>query len=45
MNLQPHEVSNDLAGYAIGIYGGTGLGKTTSALQAPQALLIAAEKG
>lgn len=27
LNLKPHEVSTDLTGYAIGIYGGPGLGK------------------
>lgn len=27
LNLAPHEVSTDLKGYAIGIYGGPGLGK------------------
>lgn len=27
LNVKPHEVSTDLKGYAIGIYGGPGLGK------------------
>ena len=45
LNLEPHEVSADLKGYAIGIYGGAGLGKTTTALQAEKPLLVAAEKG
>lgn len=45
MNIQPHEVSADLKGYAIGIYGGPGLGKTSTALQSEKALLIAAEQG
>ena len=45
LNINPHEVSLDLKGYAIGIYGGPGLGKTTTAVQAERPLLIAAEKG
>ena len=45
LNINPHEVSLDLRGYAIGIYGGPGLGKTTTAVQAERPLLIAAEKG
>lgn len=45
LNVEPHEVSTDLKGYAIGIYGGPGLGKTTTALQSEKPLLIAAEKG
>lgn len=45
LNLAPHEVSTDLKGYAIGIYGGPGLGKSSTAMQAESPLLIAAEKG
>lgn len=45
LNIKPHEVASDLKGYAIGIYGDPGVGKTTLALKAPNALLIAAEAG
>jgi len=45
LNIEPHEVSSDLSGYAIGVYGSAGLGKTTVALKSDKSLLFAAEKG
>ena len=43
--LEPHKVSRDLSGYITYIYGKGGIGKTTLATRAPQALLLATEKG
>ena len=43
--IEPHKVSRDLSGYITYIYGKGGIGKTTLATKAPNALLIATEKG
>lgn len=43
--IEPHKVSRDLSGYITYIYGKGGIGKTTLAVQANQALLLATEKG
>ena len=43
MAIQPHKVSRDLSGYITYIYGKGGIGKTTLAVQANQALLLATE--
>ena len=43
--LQPHKVSRDLSGYITYIYGRAKSGKTTLAVQAPGALLLAFERG
>lgn len=43
--LKPHKISRDLSGYQTYIYGPGGAGKTTFAVQTPQPLLLAFEKG
>ena len=43
--IQPHEVSRDLCGYTVLLYGQPKTGKTTTAAQFPQALLCAFETG
>lgn len=43
--IEPHKISRDLSGYIIYIYGMPKIGKTSLAVQAPDALLIATEKG
>lgn len=45
LTLQPHKVSRDLSGYITYIYGRAKTGKTTLAVQAPGALLLAFERG
>ena len=45
LDLQPHQVSRDLKGYSVLIYGSPKTGKTTVASQFPGALLCAFEKG
>lgn len=45
LNIQPHKVSNDLAGYITFIYGPPKIGKTTFGSQMPNALLLAFERG
>ena len=45
LNIEPHQVSADLKGYAIGIYGAPGVGKTSTALKASRTLLLACEAG
>lgn len=45
LELQPHEVSSDITGYAIGIMGPPGCGKTTLASKIPGSLLLATEPG
>lgn len=43
--IKPHEVSRDLCGYTILLYGAPKTGKTTIASQFPDALLLAFETG
>ena len=43
--IQPHQVSRDLRGYSVFLYGGWKTGKTTIAAKFPKALLLAFEKG
>lgn len=45
LNIQPHKVSRDLSGYITYIYGLPKTGKTTLAVQMPDCLLLAFEKG
>ena len=45
LNLQPHKVSRDLSGYITYIFGAAKIGKTSLAAQAPDCLLLAAERG
>lgn len=45
LSLKPHKVSQDLSGYITYIYGRPKTGKTTLATQAPNALLLAFERG
>lgn len=44
-SITPHEVSRDLCGYTVLLYGAPKTGKTTIASQFPQALLLAFETG
>ena len=44
-NIKPHEVSRDLCGYTILLYGAPKTGKTTTASKFPKALLLAFETG
>ena len=43
--IKPHEVSRDLCGYTVLLYGQPKTGKTTTAAQFPKALLCAFETG
>lgn len=43
--VKPHQVSRDLRGYSVFLYGGWKTGKTTIAAKFPKALLLAFEKG
>lgn len=45
LDVKPHEVSSDITGYAIGIMGPPGCGKTTLASKMPNSLLLATEPG
>ena len=45
LNIKPHEVSRDLCGYTVLLYGQPKTGKTTIASQFPKALLLAFETG
>lgn len=45
LNIAPHEVSRDLCGYTVLLYGEPKTGKTTTAAKFPQALLLAFETG
>ena len=45
LSLQPHQVSRDMRGYIVFFYGDAKSGKTTTAVQFPNHLLLAAEKG
>ena len=44
-SIQPHEVSRDLCGYTVLLYGQPKTGKTTIASQFPKVLLLAFETG
>lgn len=44
-SVQPHQVSRDLRGYSVFLYGGWKTGKTTIAAKFPKALVVAFEKG
>lgn len=44
-SIQPHQVSRDLKGYSILMYGTPKSGKTTTACKFPKPLLLAFEKG
>lgn len=45
LSLQPHQVSRDLRGYSVFLYGEPKSGKTTTATKFPKHLLLAFEKG
>ena len=45
LKIEPHKVSRDLSGYITYIYGAPKTGKTTLAVQMPNAILLAFEKG
>lgn len=45
LNIKPHEVSRDLSGYVIYLFGPGGCGKTTFAAEMDSSLLVAFEKG
>ena len=45
LDIKPHQVSRDLSGYSVFLYGAPKTGKTTIACQFPGALLLAFEKG
>ena len=44
LDIKPHQVSRDLRGYSVFLYGAPKTGKTTIACQFPGALLLAFEK-
>lgn len=43
--VQPHQVSRDMRGYSVFLYGGWKTGKTTTAVKFPKHFLLAFEKG
>ena len=45
LDIKPHQVSRDLRGYSVFLYGAPKTGKTTIACQFPGVLLLAFEKG
>ena len=45
LDIQPHQVSRDMRGYSVFVYGGAKTGKTTIATKFPNHLLLAFEKG
>ena len=45
LNIQPHQVSRDMRGYTVFLYGEPKSGKTTTATKFPRHLLFAFEKG
>ena len=45
LNIAPHQVSRDLRGYSVFLYGDPKSGKTTIATKFPRHLLLAFEKG
>lgn len=44
-SVQPHQVSRDMRGYSVFLYGGWKTGKTTTAVKFPKHFLLAFEKG
>ena len=44
-NVKPHQVSRDMRGYSVFMYGGWKTGKTTTAVKFPKHFLLAFEKG
>ena len=44
-SVQPHQVSRDMRGYSVFMYGGWKTGKTTTAVKFPKHFLLAFEKG
>lgn len=45
LSIQPHQVSRDLRGYSVFLYGEAKSGKTTTASKFPDALILGFEKG
>ena len=45
LSITPHEVSRDLSGYSVLLYGEPKSGKTTTACKFPKSLLLAFERG
>jgi hypothetical protein len=45
LNIKPHQVSRDLRGYSVMLYGTPKSGKTYNATRFPKHLLLAFEKG
>ena len=45
LNIQPHQVSRDMRGYSVFLYGDPKSGKTTTATRFPKHLLLGFEKG
>ena len=45
LDIQPHQVSRDMRGYSVFVYGEPKSGKTTIATKFPKHLLLAMEKG
>lgn len=45
LDIKPHQVSRDLRGYSVFLYGEAKSGKTTVATKFPKHLLLAFEKG
>lgn len=45
LNITPHQVSRDMRGYTVFLYGEPKSGKTTTATKFPRHLLLAFEKG
>ena len=45
LNIQPHQVSRDMRGYTVFLFGDPKSGKTTTATKFPRHLLLAFEKG
>lgn len=43
--VEPHQVSRDMRGYSVFLYGGWKTGKTTTAVKFPKHFLLAFEKG
>ncbi len=44
-SVKPHQVSRDMRGYSVFLYGGWKTGKTTTAVKFPKHFLLAFEKG